>query len=288
MIELHTYKLINAVLNIEVPEVKNIDLFRNQYNNLTENIRPFNDANIFIEFLPRTDILTRDVTLQYGKLNVKYHVLCQRPDNNSSRKKNINDEFKVFELATKVNRVINTINTSQYLSGTTVHNLLLDEAKYYALESGSLVSTEITHTDEFTIIILNYVHTYVDNSAFRPMVFSTGWTYTVSDVVFTTPNSLIEADFNNDFDTTQFDTPEVYVTDPLIYFRQVVVSGNTVTIDALAFNDEGIPLNLEYSIETGVWQSSNVFTGVAVGVYNVIIRDSRGRGLSFSMNPITV
>jgi hypothetical protein len=284
MIELYTYKLINAVFETEDTDIKYIDIFRNQYSNLDQNIRPFNQPTLLVEFSPRLGINTRNFTVQYGQLQVRYHVLVPRPDNTNTKKKNINDSLKVFEVAADVNRIINTMDTSKYLSGTTVNNLILEEEKYYKLESGHLQTTEINHTDEFTIIILTFIHIYQDNSCFYRPTYSSGWTFTVDPTIYTTPNSLYEGDFNTDFNT-DFDLTTMEAP---IFFTSVEVSGSTISISAYSYTEAGIPLDMEYQIDGINWQASNVFTGVAAGDYNIVIRNSRGDGANFSLNPITV
>jgi hypothetical protein len=284
MIELYTYKLINAVFESENTDVKYIDLYRNQYNQLEQNIRPFNQPTLFVEFSPRQNIMTRNNTVQYGQILVRYHILVPRPDNVNTKKKNINDSLKVFEVAADVNRIINTMDTSKYLSGTTVNNLILQESNYYRLESGHLQTTEVTHTDEFSVIILTFAHTYQDNSCFVRPTYSSGWTFTIDETVYTTPNSLYEGDFNTDFNT-DFDLTSMEAP---IFFTSVEVSGSTITISAYSYTEAGIPLDMEYCIDGINWQTSNVFTDVAAGSYNITIRNSRGDGLAFSLNPITV
>jgi len=277
MIEAYTYKLINAVLAEELPELKFIDLYRNQYNRLNESTRPFNQESLFIEFVPRTDITTRNKTCNEGELNIRLHVLAPRPDNVSARKKNINDGFKAFELADSIKRIMNSMDTSKYESGTTVHNLELTEGKYYQLESGHLTSTNIINTNEFDVIQLLFTHSYQDDSMASQLTYATGWTYTISPTVHTTASSIEDADFNSDFDA-DFDIDSN--TSP-IYFSAIYTSGDTMTISGYSYNEYGIPLPLQYCVDTINWYDNNVFTSLSGGTYLVAIRNSRGDSLTF-------
>jgi len=283
MVELFTYKLLQNYISEYLPEIKWIDVFTDQYNDDKEE-RPFRSLSCFIEFQPRVDITTTQLYRNDGALKVNLHLVMPRSDNYTIRKKNVTDTFYLQNEASKLNKYVNVLDSSEYPQNSVYRDHMLIEASTaYNLGRSHLDMVEHKYNNMFQTIVLTYTFNYSDKSSLISTDFMTGWTF---DVILTPLEQL--GQFSVDFNGTNYDVRNEI---NYIWFEKINISGTTLTITGHSFKD-GIPIDLEYGISTNdvdlpIYTTSNTFVVIPGAQYWVYMRDTLGTGCVFPTNPIT-
>ncbi len=123
-----------------------------------------------------------------------------------------------------------------------------------------------------------YSGTGVSGTTFDPSVAGVGTHTIIYTYIDGSGCSGIATD-----DITIFDFPNI---DNVSTTDAITCSGNEGTITVTASGGSG---SFEYQLNNGTWQSSNTFTGLLAGNYNLFIRNDNGLcEVIFPSNPITI